>query len=153
MKNPFTSQTTLSPQWTRALLPLIPTTFLKHWLSSYGEKNLTTSFKSTTPGRTRSLATGNNPCLGGWQPFLSEGLISNPGFPAHEGTLSILSEGKQSCSKTALTPMRKMSWPGVLRFIFKRAAPWALRTPNREFRQLSLEETQWKSLKTLADRG
>lgn len=28
-------------------------------------KKLATSFKSTTPGRIRSLATGDNPCLGG----------------------------------------------------------------------------------------
>lgn len=46
-----------------------------------------------------------------------------------EGTLSILSEGKQSHSETALSLMRKMSWTGVPRFIFKLTAPRVLQTP------------------------
>lgn len=67
--------------------------------------------------------------MGGGQLFLSKGLISNLGLPAREGTLSILSEGKQSHSERALSLMRKMRWTGVLRFIFKLTAPQVLQTP------------------------
>lgn len=102
------------------------------------KKALAISFRGGTPRRIGSLSARDNPCLGGWQPFLSKCLISSPVFPVHEGTLSIFSEGRQNCTETALSLMRKMSWPGVLRFIFKQPP---------KFRKSSLEATQSIKLK------
>ena len=91
--------------------------------------------------------------MGGRQPFLSKGLISNPGLPAREGTLSILSEGKQSHSETALSLMRKMSWMGVLRFIFKLTAPQVLQTPTKVQEVKAGGNSVEKLKKTPADSG